>query len=104
MHASTNKPKLLWGLPRAESAAVPQSIRLAILAAARDERDYAAACRLLAGDVGGIALVDAPGARLEHAVARAVLDAWIHGMATASDVGGAYADVAFKLREPDGHD
>jgi hypothetical protein len=101
MPGPTHRPKLLWDLPRADRAAVPQSIRLAILAAAREETDYAAACRLFAGDVDGVASGDVPGARLEHAVARTMLDAWEHGMATAWDVGGAYADLAFRLREWD---
>jgi hypothetical protein len=78
---------------------VPQSIRLAIQAAAREESDYAAACRLFAGDAGEDPSDSVPGARLEHAVARTMLDAWVHGIATASDVGGAYADLAWKLRE-----
>jgi hypothetical protein len=88
---------------RAGCAAVPQSIRLAILAAAREEDDYAAACRLFASDVGTVPSGDVPGARLEHAVARTMLDAWVHGQATAWDVGGAYAELASKLRERDGH-
>ncbi|HTQ47840.1 MAG TPA: hypothetical protein VMI75_34015 [Polyangiaceae bacterium] len=101
MPAPTRRPKLLWDLPRADRAVVPQSIRLAILAAAREESDYAAACRLFAGDLDGVACGDPPGARLEHAVARAMLDAWEHGAATAWDVGDAYADLAHRLREWD---
>jgi hypothetical protein len=104
MLTQTNKPKLLWALSRADCAAVPHSIRLAILAAAREEGDYAAACRLFVGDVSETTSGEAPGARLEHAVARTMLDAWVHGAATVSDVGVAYADLAFKLREPNGHD
>lgn len=99
MLAPTDKAKLLWDQRRADYAAVPQSIQLAILAAAREECDYAAACRLFAGDVSEAPSDDVPGARLEHAVARTMLDAWAHGMASATDVGGAYADLASKLRE-----
>jgi hypothetical protein len=104
MHAPTDKPKLLWALPRADCAVVPHSIRLAILAVAREERDYAAACRLFAGDLSKTTSGEDSAAKLEHAVARTMLDAWVHGVATAWDVGGAYADLAFKLREPEGDD
>ncbi len=99
----TPKPKILSTLSRTELALVRESIRQAILAASRQERDYALACRLFAGDLAGVSSGDAPGGGLERAVARAILDAWLHGIATPLDVGGAYADLAFELRRRESH-
>jgi hypothetical protein len=67
-------------------------IRNEIRAATEDPAGFSIACRLLVEDTGDSQIGDDGGeGRLEHAVARATLDAWLRGRGTGEDVGRAYA-------------
>jgi hypothetical protein len=67
---------------------VPDRVRIAIERATDDVAAASTAYRLFLEDTKG-ALFDntAHTGRLEHAVARAMLDAWAHGQGSAEDVG-----------------
>jgi hypothetical protein len=81
--------------PGESGGEIPSSILCAIAIAAPVQRHFELACRLFADDTTEARGDDhVPGARLEHAIARALLDAWIHGQGSAETVGAAYALLA----------
>jgi hypothetical protein len=73
---------------------IPPLVRGAIGLAARDELAFSMACQLFVEDMSGLFREEGvPAARLEHAVARATLDAWRRGQGSSEGVGSAYAAV-----------
>jgi hypothetical protein len=80
------------------ASTVPRPVLAAIHRLVSDVEVRALACRLFADDTATPPHADdVAGARLEHAIARTELDAWASGMATAEDVGAAYARLALAL-------
>jgi hypothetical protein len=79
-------------------SAVPEVVRTAIQRATQNDAAFALACRLFLEDAEDEDLADTvDAARLEHAVARATLDAWTHGLGSPDDVGVAYAAVGERI-------
>ncbi len=73
---------------------IPLLVWRAIQLAASDESAFSMACRLFVEDVSDSGKCREDGvraARLEHAVARATLDAWRRGQGSCESVGSAYA-------------
>lgn len=73
---------------------MPGPIRHAMLSAAGGEASFSIASRLFVDDASD-SRPEEHGADcgLEHAVARATLDAWLSGLGSAESVGQAYAAV-----------
>jgi hypothetical protein len=81
---------------------VPEEVRTAIQRATNDDAAFSTACRLFLEDTRAGRFDDTVrSARLEHAIARAMLDAWAHGQGTADDVGEAYALVGERIAAGD---
>jgi hypothetical protein len=73
---------------------IPSPIQAAIRAAAGDDASLLMALRLFVEDTGEPGPDDqVTEGRLERAVARAMLEAWLHGVGSAASVGLAYAAV-----------
>lgn len=92
-------------LPRASAVSgIPPPVRHGIRVATHDEPAFAIACRMLVEDLDEPRQQDTiAAARLERAIARAMLDAWRHGIASADEVGAAYAtcgDRVASMRRP----
>lgn len=77
---------------------IPPPIREAIRAATTDRAGFAIACRLFVDDASDSRPDNhvAEGS-LDHAVARATLDAWLHGQGSAESVGHSYATVGNRV-------
>jgi hypothetical protein len=98
MHSQLNDRTASPGSHPTECVPVLQAICEAIRPLCREERDYVAACRLLADDAGNVPPTgDRAGARLERAVARTTMELWARGMASPEDVASAYAALVLKL-------
>jgi hypothetical protein len=82
-----------------DGEAIPAPIQEGIRAAAIEPFSLLIACRILVEDMSesGHEARYAEG-RLERAVARATLDAWLHGLGSAMSVGLAYAAVGNCVR------
>jgi len=80
--------------------AIPAPIQEGIRAAAIEPFSLLIACRILVEDMSESSGYEAQVAegRLERAVARATLDAWLHGLGSAMSVGLAYAAVGNCVR------
>ena len=79
---------------------LPASIREAIRAATDDQASFSIACRLYVEDASDSrSEAHLAEARLEHAVARATLDAWLHGVGSKESGGFAYVVVANRVAQ-----
>ncbi len=77
-----------------EDDGIPSPVREAIWGAARDKESARIACQLFVEDANDSGPSDSIArGGLEHAVARAMLDAWLRGQSSAERVGSACAKV-----------
>jgi hypothetical protein len=76
---------------------IPAPIRYGIEIAAIGARELAIARQLFLADANEWGADRIQAARLEHAIARATLDAWLHGIGSGEAVGSAYVAVAHRI-------
>lgn len=85
--APPNSPSILWAIAAASEG--PRELEIAYRVFSEDAAE-------MRGD-DGVAQ-----GRLEHAIARALLDAWTHGLCSAEAVGSAYAFVGNRVARNSG--
>jgi hypothetical protein len=77
---------------------IPERVRVTIRDEVDDETAFSIACRLFVEDTTGPDFKESvSAARLERAIARATLNAWMRGQGSAEGVGAAYAVVGNRV-------